>query len=283
MARATELPPRIKLLSWGVNETTEGPITVNERSLEAFADMQRKTGRERVALDFEHNTVPGTPEYERTQEPRAVAAYGTPLIIQGEGLFLDGLTYTEIGEANAANYEDVSAAPFTNDGLVLGLHSAALTRTGAAFGQHFKPAKFSASMCGAVVLSSCVPFVGPKLRGLARALAAHQREIDASTVALRAAAVATTSTAPKLTGLAKAMHAHMTEASSGKRTTERIRTEEAAASITKVAELQTLRAGAQLEGGLRGVAKSIFAHFAELGKPITAEHATRIAGARPVR
>jgi hypothetical protein len=133
-----ELPRRIQLLKWGVNDSTEGPVIVNERTVEAFAATQRKIGRERAPLDFEHNTVAGTPEFLRTQEPRAIAAMGTPVVIPGSGLFLECLNYTPQGESFAAHYEDVSAAPLmTQDGVVVGLHSAALTRSGAVYGAHF--------------------------------------------------------------------------------------------------------------------------------------------------
>jgi hypothetical protein len=134
------LPSRIKLLSWGVNPSTDGDVIVDDRTLAAFSAMQKKIGRERAPLDYEHNTVPGTPEYERTKEPRVIAAMGTPIVIKGEGLFLEALSYTATGQASAAarDYEDVSAAPLLNkDRVVVGLHSAALTRAGAVYGAHF--------------------------------------------------------------------------------------------------------------------------------------------------
>jgi hypothetical protein len=137
VADTKQLPTRIKLLNWGVNESTEGPVIVNELTLSSFAAMQRRIGRERAPLDFEHNTVPGTPEYSRTQEPRAIAAMGTPVVVNGEGLFLESLSFTATGET-LSHYEDVSAAPLLNkDRVVVGLHSAALTRTGAVYGAHF--------------------------------------------------------------------------------------------------------------------------------------------------
>ena len=133
-----DLPTRIKLLSWGVNPSTEGDVIVDDRTVAAFASMQHKIGRERAPLDFEHNTVPGTPEYERSQEPRPIAAMGTPVVIPGEGVFLEQLSYTTTGETTARDFEDVSAAPLLNKSrVVVGLHSAALTRTGAVYGAHF--------------------------------------------------------------------------------------------------------------------------------------------------
>jgi hypothetical protein len=139
-ASATDkpLPTRIKLLNWGTNASTEGDVIVDERTLETFAAMQRKIGRERAPLDWEHNTVPGTPEYERTHEPRPIAGMGTPVVIRGDGLYLENLTYTATGQASARDYEDVSAAPLLNaERVVVGLHSAGLTRTGAVYGATF--------------------------------------------------------------------------------------------------------------------------------------------------
>jgi hypothetical protein len=131
-----QLPTRIQLLKWGVNDSTEGPVIVNELTLSSFAAMQRKIGRERAPLDFEHNTVPGTPEYERTKEPRDIAAMATPLASR-DGIFLENLDY-KVGQDVLGKFEDVSAAPLLNkDRVVVGLHSAALTRTGAVYGAHF--------------------------------------------------------------------------------------------------------------------------------------------------
>jgi hypothetical protein len=142
-----KLPSRIKLLNWGRNETSEGTVIVDDVTARVFSANQRKIGRERVALDYEHNTVPGSPEYERTQEPRDIAGNLTLSVVAGEGLYGEALTYTSTGEAKCENYEDLSLAPFVDkDGRVIGAHSVALTRTGAAYGITFQEAqKFSSS------------------------------------------------------------------------------------------------------------------------------------------
>jgi hypothetical protein len=152
------LPGSIRLLSWGVNQSTNGPVILDNRSLAVFAANQKRIGRERVPLDFEHNTVPGTPEYERTSEPRAIAAMAAPVLIPNQGLFLTSLSYTPDGTASASGYEDVSAAPFLDQNrVVVGLHSAALTRAGAVDGAVFKLAAFSAQSPGRLVLCSSLP------------------------------------------------------------------------------------------------------------------------------
>lgn len=132
---AKGLPSKIKILNWGKNENAEGlTVILNEASVAAFNANQTALGRNRVALDFEHNTVPGTEEYKRTSEPRPVAAFGAPLIVPGEGMFLETLNWTPDGERSARNFEDLSAAPFLDkDGVVIALHSAALTKAGAVY------------------------------------------------------------------------------------------------------------------------------------------------------
>lgn len=125
-----------------MNESTEGQFIVNESTVECFSATQKRIGRERVALDFEHNTVKGTPEYERTSEPRLIAAMGTPVVVSGDGIFLESLSYTDTGKAHARDYEDISPAPLVNAaGVVVGLHSAGLTRTGALYGANFTAAE----------------------------------------------------------------------------------------------------------------------------------------------
>jgi len=135
---AKDLPRRLKLLDWGRNETVKGPVIVSDLTARQLPAMQAARGFDRIALDYEHNTVAGTPEFERTREPREVAAYGTPLLIPGEGLFLDQIEYTPSGESNARNYIDLSPAPErAADGTVVFLHSVALVRQGAVEGLSF--------------------------------------------------------------------------------------------------------------------------------------------------
>src|SRR5581483_5390293 len=132
------LPNRLKLLDWGKNDTIVGPVIVDQTSAALLESNQRKLGFERVALDFEHNTVPGSPEYERTHEPRDVAAYGAPRIIPGQGLSLENLEWTKTGQKKARNFEDLSPAVKPDAaGRVIFMHSAALTRNGAVHGLTF--------------------------------------------------------------------------------------------------------------------------------------------------
>lgn len=125
------LPRRLKLLNWGDNPSTKGNIRISTASVAAIPVRQSALGYDRVALDFEHNTVPGTDEYERTQEPRPIAAHGVPVVFSGDGLYLDDLRWTAEGSAMAAGYPDLSPAVALNAaGEVEFIHSAALTRHG---------------------------------------------------------------------------------------------------------------------------------------------------------
>jgi phage I-like protein len=159
------LPKRIQLLRWGDNPSVKGTVKVGVATLAGLEAEQRRTGFEEIAVDFEHNTVPGSAEYERSQEPRAVAAYGVPRVIAGEGLFLEQVRWTPTGQREAANFADLSpAVSLFPSREVRFIHSAALTRTGAVPGLHL--VLNSASVQG-------LRSTGPALFGFERALASH--------------------------------------------------------------------------------------------------------------
>lgn len=127
------LPERMLILPWGEHEAVDGSkIKLNDQTIATFFATQKRKGWDRIALDFEHNTVKGTPEYERTKEPRSVAAFGEAEIEPGVGLFLRALSWTPDGQANFRNYCDLSPTPLMlKDGTIIGLHSVALCRHGA--------------------------------------------------------------------------------------------------------------------------------------------------------
>lgn len=128
----TGLPSRLKLLDWGANRINTGETyVVDEISAKVFADNQSRCGRETVPVDYEHHTVENTPAYLRTKPSDPVAGYGKPVVIAGEGLFLENIETTPDGLVNAANFKDLSPAPWIEDGRVVGMHSVALTVAGA--------------------------------------------------------------------------------------------------------------------------------------------------------
>jgi len=135
---ADALPARLKVLGWGDNPSVKGVVTLSDFSVSRLPARQAETGFDRIALDFEHNTVPGSPEFDRTSEPRAVAAYGTPRIVPGDGLFLEQLQWTPAGKSAALNYADLSPAVELDErGNIIFVHSVALTRAGAVEGLSF--------------------------------------------------------------------------------------------------------------------------------------------------
>jgi phage I-like protein len=127
---AQQLPSRLKLLNWGRNETTKGPVLVGAATLAHLAANQARAGYDHVALDYNHNSLPGHPNFQ--PDPREVAAYGAVEIIAQDGIYLTGIDYTPSGLANALNYRDLSPTPLLNqDGEVIFLHSVALCPQGA--------------------------------------------------------------------------------------------------------------------------------------------------------
>jgi hypothetical protein len=126
----THLPTRLKLLNWGRNDTTKGPVLVGDATLRQLGPNQARAGYDHVALDYNHNSLPGHPNFQ--PDPREVAAYGAVEVVANDGLYLTGIDYTPSGLAKAANYRDLSPTPLLNqDGEVIFLHSVALCPQGA--------------------------------------------------------------------------------------------------------------------------------------------------------
>ena len=135
-ASAKELPKRLVLFKWGQNETTRGLRHVGEKTLQVFSANQKAFGFDSVALDFEHNTVPGTEEYKLSPPPRLIAGTGKPFCERGVGVGIDIEHYTPEGTKFAldGHYSNISgAAAFDENGEVIFLHSGALARQGANF------------------------------------------------------------------------------------------------------------------------------------------------------
>jgi hypothetical protein len=126
----------LKLLSLGANPTRKGTVHVGEKTKSLLPLNQKAWGFDRIALDFEHNTVEGTPAYKESREPRAVAAFGIPEL-RADGLWLCNLQWTPEGQKNARNYADLSPCPKVENGEVVFLHSVALCRQGAVDGLEF--------------------------------------------------------------------------------------------------------------------------------------------------
>ena len=149
-ADAAKLPKRIKILNWGDNPNCHGK-RVNVGPLFAKCLAAATYPYRKVALDFEHNTFPGTAAYKESSEPRPVAGFGTVEVIEGKGVYLTMSAWTPEGERNAVNFADVSAGAVTDkDGNVVAVASVALCRAGAVDGMDFVEAPLSGGVSSAI-------------------------------------------------------------------------------------------------------------------------------------
>jgi phage I-like protein len=125
---AAALPDRFPLLRWGTNESTKGPIIVNEKTAAVLPRNQALIKRPEIHGDFEHES--SKPD---ARHPINYAAKNArPIVIPGEGLFVEGVQWTPLGTAHVPqDYQDLSATVYLDDaGVVIGLHSFAVTAHG---------------------------------------------------------------------------------------------------------------------------------------------------------
>ena len=149
-ADAAQLPRRIKVLNWGDNPNSHGK-RVNVGPLFAKCLNAETYPYRKVALDFEHNTFPGTAAYKESKEPRPVAGFGTIEAVEGDGVYITMSSWTPDGEKMAANYADVSAGAVTDkEGNLVAVASVALCRAGAVDGMDFVEAPLSGDVSSAL-------------------------------------------------------------------------------------------------------------------------------------
>lgn len=149
-ADAAKLPKRIKILNWGDNPNCHGK-RVNVGALFVKCLNAETYPYRKVALDFEHNTFPGTVAYKESSEPRPVAGFGTIEVVEGKGVFLTMSAWTPDGERMAVNFADVSAGAVTDkEGNVVAVASVALCRAGAVDGMDFVEAPLSGGVSSAL-------------------------------------------------------------------------------------------------------------------------------------
>ena len=149
-ADAAKLPRRIKVLNWGDNPNSHGK-RVNVGPLFAKCLNAETYPYRKVALDFEHNTFPGTAAYKESKEPRPVAGFGTIEAVEGDGVYITMSSWTPDGEKMAANYADVSAGAVTDkEGNLVAVASVALCRAGAVDGMDFVEAPLSGGVSSAL-------------------------------------------------------------------------------------------------------------------------------------
>jgi hypothetical protein len=123
-----KVPQRIKLLDWGNNESAKGPIILNAD----FSAFQEAMNWKEVAGDFEHTTVPSSPNYKG--EPQKIAGNFQVEILTGDGIYASLINATPEGDdhVGGGHYRDISPAVLLNEkNEVIGLHSFAFCRKGA--------------------------------------------------------------------------------------------------------------------------------------------------------
>ena len=144
------LPNRIKVLNWGDNPNCHGK-RVNVGALFVKCLNAETYPYRKVALDFEHNTFPGTEAYKESQEPRPVAGFGEIEAVEGDGVYITMSSWTPEGEKMAVNYADVSAgAVVDEEGNLIAVASVALCRAGAVEGMDFVEAPLSGGVSSAL-------------------------------------------------------------------------------------------------------------------------------------
>ena len=135
---AAPLPQRVKILAWGENlgRTTKARIVVGEKTASCLSANQVATACERVPLDYEHQSVPGHPNF--VPDPRQVPGHGSIEIVPNDGVYLSAIDFTSSGNEFAANYQDVSAVAYLDaESNLLFIRSVALTQHGDVAGMEF--------------------------------------------------------------------------------------------------------------------------------------------------
>lgn len=132
--RAASAPSRLLVLPLGQHDARQrGLIVCSAETLSGFAAAQKAAKLDgKLALDFEHNTVPGTPAYLAEKEPRAIAAWAKA-VPTAAGIEYQDIEWTPVGLQAWQDkaFQDLSPAVFRRaDGTVIALHSVALCRHG---------------------------------------------------------------------------------------------------------------------------------------------------------
>lgn len=127
------LPRRLKFFAWGDNKSTDGNFRAGERTSSELVANQKKYGFERVAIDFNHCSVPGTDTYKdllKVGQPPLIFGYGRVEAVPDDGIYLEDIIWTPLGVQHARNFEDLSPAIRDEEGEVTLVHSVALTPNG---------------------------------------------------------------------------------------------------------------------------------------------------------
>lgn len=136
------LPTELVITPWGESRALDGtPVRVTEHTAAVLSANQAEIGRAEIALDFEHNTYEPDPAKRMAGEPRKVAGYGTLSVVPNKGIVYQPLSdaWTPEGTDHytGKHYRDLSPVPILDEnGVVVAVHSVALTRAGQIEGLH---------------------------------------------------------------------------------------------------------------------------------------------------
>ena len=110
-----EVPTRLLIVPWDKTETNQGPVICNATTAGELPANQARRKRDRIALDFQHNTVEGSQLHKG--EPAKVAAFASLEIVEGEGSYLTNIEWTPEVKAFAADghYPDLARRSLSVD------------------------------------------------------------------------------------------------------------------------------------------------------------------------
>jgi len=137
--KSEALPSRLKVFGWGENQTADGVFRAGDRTASVLSANQSK-GFQRVAIDFDHCSVPGTETNKQLMaagQPPLIFGYGDVVPKVGDGIYLENIVWTPLGIQHAKNFEDISPALRDENREVTFIHSVALTPNGKVNGLQF--------------------------------------------------------------------------------------------------------------------------------------------------
>lgn len=129
-----QLPQRLKILDWGANESDRGTFLVDGTSAERLRAQIAKDAYAKLVIDFDHQSEEGSGSYK--ESPRHHAGYGDLEVVEGDGVYLAGIEWTDAGREYAFDYKDLSPSiEYDDDRRVVRVTSVALVPNGALKGR----------------------------------------------------------------------------------------------------------------------------------------------------
>lgn len=123
------LPTRLKILDWGANESDRGTFLVDGTSAERLRAQIEKGAFAKLVIDFDHQSEEGSGSYK--ESPRHHAGYGDLEVVEGDGVYLAGIEWTDAGREYALDYKDLSPSiEYDEERRVVRITSVALVPNG---------------------------------------------------------------------------------------------------------------------------------------------------------